>query len=150
MQSPGLFNLGDVALAAINAATTATVVTTGTDASGATVAYIGDLDGMLSATLQITFSYGSSGGTSIKAIVETSLDQGTSWCEVYRAAFTTASKQNVVNLSGLTAVGTPYTPTTLSDDATKDGVIGPRWRMRILTVGAYSGAASIAARLIAR
>jgi hypothetical protein len=150
MNEPGMYNLGDVAVAAINAATTATVVTTGADASGATVAYIGDLDGMLSATLQITFSYGSSGGTSIKAIVETSMDQGASWCEVWRAAFTTVSEQNVVNLSGLTAVGTAYTPTALADDATKDGILGPRWRMGILTVGTYVGAASLSGRLIAR
>ena len=150
MENPGLYNLGDVALAAINAATAATVVTTGTDAQGATVAYIGDLDGMLAATLQINFNYGSSGGTSIKAMVETSLDQGTTWIEVWRAAFGTASEENLVNLSGLTPKTTPVTPAALTDDTCLDGVLGERWRMRILTVGTYVGNASLSGRLIAR
>jgi hypothetical protein len=149
MDSPGLYSLGDVAASAINAATTATVVTSGTDAQGSTVAYIGDLDGMLSATLQINFNYGSSGGTSVKATVETSCDQGASWIEVWRAAFGTASEENVVNLSGLTAVGS-YTPAALSDDAVKDGLLGQRWRMKIITVGTYAGNASLSGRLIAR
>ncbi len=150
MQNPGLYNLGDVALAAINAATTATVVTTGTDAQGSTVAYIGDLDGMLAATLQINFNYGSSGGTSVKATVETSCDQGTTWVEVWRAAFGTASEENLVNLSGLTAVTTAYTPAALTDDTVKDGILGERWRMKIITVGVYVGNASLSGRLIAR
>src|SRR3954470_22461383 len=102
MDSPGLKNLGDVALAAINAATTATVVTSSNDDDGTAIAYIKNMEGMLAATLQANFTYGSSGGTSIKVIWETSLDQGTSWLEVCRMAFATASEENVVNLSGLT------------------------------------------------
>lgn len=149
MNSPGLKNLGDVALAAINAATTATVVTSAPDSSGQTVAYIDGLEGMLSAGLEINFAYGS-GGTSLKVIIETSGNQGTTWTEVWRAAFATASEENKVNLSALTPVTTPYTPAALADDATKDGVIGDRWRARILTVGVYAGNTSVSIRLNAR
>ncbi len=149
MDNPGLYNLGDVALTAINAATTATVVTTGTDTQGSTVAYLNDLDGMLSASLQINFNWGSA-GTTIKATVETSLDQGLTWVEVARAAFTTASAEKVVNLSGLTPVTTLYAPAALSDDTVKDGILGERWRAKILTTGTYAGNTSLSFRLIAR
>lgn len=145
MINAGLFNLGDVALAAINAATSATVVTSGVDG----VAYIDDLDGILAATIQANFNYGSSGGTSIKVIIETTLDDGTTWIEVARFAFTTSSAEKIANLSALTPVTTVYTATTLSDDAVKDGILGPRWRARILTVGTYVGNASLALRLAA-
>jgi len=149
MNNPDTYVLGDVALAAINAATTATVVTTASDTGGNTVAYIGDLDGMVSAGLGINFNYGS-GGTSIKVIIETSDNDGTTWTEVWRMALTMAAKEQKVNLSANTAVTTPYTPVALADDATKDGILGPRWRARILTVGTYAGNTSLAIRLTAR
>ncbi len=141
MENPGLYNLGDVALTAINAATTATVVTPNS--------YIDDLDGMLSATLQVNFTYGS-GGTTIKATIETSLDQGLTWAEVARFALATASEENLVNLSGLTAVSTVYTPAALSDDTVKDGVLGERWRAKIITSGTYAGNTALSLRMVAR
>ncbi len=143
------YTLGDVALAAINAATTATVVTASSDSSGNPLGYIGELDGVMSAGIGINFNYGS-GGTSIKVIIETSDNDGTTWTEVYRAALTTAAAERKVNLSALTPVTTPYVPVALSDDTTKDGIIGPRWRARILTVGTYAGNTSLAIRLTAR
>lgn len=149
MNNPGMKILGDASLAAINAATTAAVITEDTDATGAARAYLDGLDGMLAATIEANFSYGS-GGTSLKVMIETSLDQGTTWTEVARLAFTTASAQKVVNLSGLTPVTTVYAPAALSDDAVKDGVFGPRWRARILTVGVYAGNSSLSVRMIAR
>lgn len=150
MQNPGLKNLGDVALAAINAATTATVVTSSTDQDGSTIAYVDRLEGMLSATLQATFNWGSGAGT-LKAIWETSCDQGASWTEVARMAFAAASEQNTVTLSGLTPVTTVYTPVALADDTVKDGILGPWFRARILKAGdAYAGNTSLSLRLIAR
>jgi hypothetical protein len=149
MNNPGIYNLGDVALAAINAATTATVVTSSTDASGATVAYIGGLEGMLAATLQANLNWGS-GGTWIKVIWETSLDQGSTWIEVCRMAMAAASEENVANLSGLTPKTTIITPVALSDDTCQDGVFGDRWRARILTVGTYAGNTSLSLRMNAR
>jgi hypothetical protein len=149
MNSPGLYNLGDVALAAINAATAATVVTSSSDDDGAAIAYVGGLDGMLAATLQANFAWGS-GGTSIKAIWECSIDQGSTWVEVCRMAFGTASEENLVNLSGLTPKTTPYVPIALTDDTCVDGILGDRWRVRILTVGTYAGNSSLSFRMMAR
>lgn len=150
MDNPGVKDLGSAAVAAINAATTATVITLQPDASGANVAYRDGLEGMLAATLAVNFSYGSSGGTSIKVMVETSDNGGTTWTEVWRCALTTASAERKVNLSGLTPVTTPYTPAALSDDTVKDGIFGNLWRARILTVGTYVGNANLTVKLTAR
>lgn len=151
MDNPGLYNLGDVALAAINAATSATVVTSATDAQGATQAYLDGLDGMLAATLSANFNYGS-GGDTLKAIIETSLNQGGTWIEVARLAFAQASLEKVVNLSALTPVTTVYSPASLSDDTVKDGILGLRWRARIVkgAGAAYAGNTSLSLRLNAK
>lgn len=149
MNNPGIKNLGDVALAAINAATVATVITSDSDEAGATQAYVDGLEGMLAATLVGNLAWGS-GGTSIKAIWETTLDQGITWIEVCRMAFGAASEQNVVNLSGLTPKTSLYTPVALSDDTCVDGIFGNRWRVRILAVGVYAGNTSLSFRMSAR
>lgn len=149
MNAPGLKTLGDVALAAINAATVATVVTSAPDEQGNTVAYVSGLEGMLAATLQANWNWGS-GGTSVKVLWETSIDQGSTWIEVCRMAFATASEENVVNLSGLTPKTTIVTPAALSDDSCLDGVFGDRWRARILTVGTFAGNTSLSLRMSCR
>lgn len=143
MNNPGIYNLGDAALSDINAATTATVIT-----SANNVAYL-DLEGMTAATIQVNFNYGS-GGTSIKVTVETSLDDGTTWIEVARVALTTSSSEKVFNISGLTPKTTLVTPGALSDDTVLDGIFGDCWRAKVLTVGTYTGNTSLAVRLNAR
>ena len=151
MDNPGLKNLGDVALAAINAATAATVVTSASDRNGETQAYIDRLEGATAALIEANFTYGS-GGDTLKVIVETTPDQGTTWIEVARFAFALASAQKVANLSGLTPVTTVYAPAALSDDTVKDGILGDRFRARILkgAGAAYAGNTSLAIRLHAR
>lgn len=91
-----------------------------------------------SVTLQGKFVYGS-GGTSADAWVQTSLD-GVTWVDVANFHFTTASAIFVFNLSSLTPVTTQYTPTdgTLAANTSKDGVIGPWWRVKYTTVGTYA------------
>ena len=85
------------------------------------------------------FTYGS-GGTSAKADVQTSFDDGVTWGDVACYAFTTSSASKAANLSTLTPVGTVYTPTdgSLSDNTTKDGLIGPLVRVKYVTVGTYA------------
>lgn len=151
MENPGLHSLGDAAVAAINAATTAAIITSASDAQQVVQPYLDSLDGMLAATLSANFVYGS-GGDTLKVIVETSLNQGATWIEVARLAFATASAEKVVNLSALTPVTTVYSPNGLSDDAVKDGIFGPRWRARIIkgSGSAYAGNTSLSVSLIAR
>lgn len=151
MDNPGLKNIGDAALAAINAATSATVITSYPDAQGTSQGYIANLDGMKSVTISANFVYGSSGDT-LKAVIETSLNQGSTWIEVARLAFAMASAEKVANLSALTPVTTVYAPAALSDDTVKDGVFGSYWRARIIKGGgaAYAGNTSLSVRMDAR
>ena len=144
-------NAGHFALCAetVTTARTAAVVTSASGASGALQAYIDRLDGILAALIEFRFTYGS-GGTSGYAIVETSLDGGTSWIEVARFDFTTASKTRIVNLSALTPRTALYDPAALSADSAIDGVLGPLWRCRLTSVGTYAGSTLLAVRLHAR
>jgi hypothetical protein len=146
MDNPGIKDLGT---SAITAALTGEVITSAPDDQGATQGYIANLEGMLAATISVNFVYGS-GGTTCIVTIETSLDQGTTWTEVARFAFATASEQNQVNLSGLTPVTTVYTPAALSSDTVKDGIFGDRWRAKVTSTGTYAGNTSVAVRLNAR
>lgn len=149
MDNPGHRNLGSADLAAINAATTAAVITSVPDASGTVVGYLDRLDGMLACSISANLVV-AGGGTTVKVIIETSLNQGTTWIEVARIAFTTSSAEKVVNLSGLTPKTTAAAVATLSDDACLDGILGDRMRARIITTGTYTGATSLAVRMSAR
>lgn len=142
----GIFSLGDEA---ISAAVTNLVITDGVSAAGVAQSFIDGLDFAAAVTLQANFTYGS-GGTAVKVDVETSLDQGSTWIGIARFAFTTSSAEKVVNLSGLTPVGTVYTPVTLSDDSVKDGILGDRLRCRITSTGSYAGNTSVSVRASVR
>lgn len=146
MDNPGLYDLGS---RAITAALTEEVITSGVDAQGVAREYLSDLEGMLSATLQVSFTYGS-GGSTCKVMIETTLDHGATWVEIARFAFAQASLLKLVNLSGLTPVTTLYAPAALSDDAVKDGLLGDRFRARITSTGTYAGNSSVSVRLNAR
>jgi hypothetical protein len=146
MNSPAIYNLGDAAIAA---AVTGQVITSGVDEQGVAQAFIGRLEGMLSATLQLNFTYGA-GGTNLRAMVETTLDDGLTWIEILRALFTTASKEILVNLSALTPKATLVVPASLSDDTALDGILGNRMRVKITSTGIYTGNTSLSARLNAR
>src|SRR5437870_1038545 len=142
----GIYNLGDEA---ITTAVTNLVITDGVSSSGVAQSYIDGLDFAAAVTLQANFTYGS-GGATLKVDVETSLDQGVTWCSIARFAFTTSSAEKIVNLSGLTPVTTVYAPATLSDDAVKDGILGDRLRCRITSTGVYGGNSSISVRAAIR
>lgn len=147
MDNPGVKTLGDAALAAINGATAETVITAAPDSQGETQAYLTGLEGLLAASVSFNFNYGSGGGT-LKAILETTINQGATWIEIARVAFTTSSAEKVVNLSGLTPVTTVYAPVALSDDTVKDGILGDRLRVSILKASTdYAGNTSLAVRL---
>jgi hypothetical protein len=95
-------------------------------------------------TLQANFTYGS-GGTSVDAYVQTSLDGGGTWIDVAEFHFTTASERYAYNLNSSTSVTSEYTATdgSLSANTAKDGIFGPQWRIKYSSVGTYAGGTSL-------
>lgn len=148
MNRPGIHNLGD---RAITTALTGEVITSSSDANGATIACIDRLDGLLAASVAFRFAYGS-GGTSCKAYLQTSFDQGTTWVDIACVAFAVASLTKVINLSGLTPKTTGVTPSdgSLTDDTCVDGLLGDRLRVKVTSVGTYAGNTTLSVRAAAR
>jgi hypothetical protein len=72
--------------------------------------------------------------------VQTSLDYGSTWCDIYCFSVTQTSVVNVVNLSALTAVTTSYVPTdgALAANTAKDGILGPMFRCKTTSTGTYA------------
>jgi hypothetical protein len=112
---------------------------------------IDNLDGMIALTLSFRLAYGS-GGATIKAFVQTSLDGGSTWIDIACIAFALASANKVVNVSGLTPKTTPVVPTdgALADDSCIDGVLGDRLRCKVVSTGVYAGTTVLAVRAAAR
>src|SRR3990172_876648 len=101
---------------------------------------IDELDGMTAVSLSLRLAYGS-GGTSLKAYIQTSLDQGTTWIDIACIVFGTAAEHKTLNLSGLTPKTTQYEPTdgALADDTAVDGILGDRLRLKAVVTGTYGG-----------
>lgn len=136
MNNPGYYSLADLPIT--------------TALTGSTQTAIENLEGMLAGTIQAKFAYGS-GGTSAKAYVQTTLDDGLTWVDIASFAFTTSSATKIINLSGLTPKTTAVTPSdgALSDDTCVDGVLGNALRVKITTTGIYSNT-TLSVKLIAR
>jgi len=94
--------------------------------------------------IQFNLTYGA-GGTTIKAWIQTSLDNGDSWNDIANFAATTASFRRVFNLYAMTPVTTINTPTdgTLADNSAVDGIIGEMIRAKVTTTGTYSGGTTV-------
>ena len=121
-----------------------------TSAGTVTCDPITGLDGMQAATIALRFAYGS-GGTNVKAYVQTSFDQGNSWCDVACVVFTTASETQLVNLSGMTPKSlTVPTDGTLTDDTVLDGFLGDRLRIKVISTGTYAGSTTLSVRAVVR
>jgi len=109
--------------------------------------FIGDaiegLEGMKSLSLQAQFLYGS-GGASVLAYIQTSLDQGQTWFDIAALQFETSSGTQIINLSADDANTTPFTPSQQSLPAGTciNGVLGDRLRAVVVVTGTY-GASSL-------
>ena len=136
MISPGIKSLGDFAIAA----------------AGTFVGdWVSDLDGLLAAAAQLRFT-GGSGGTSVKAYLQTSLDQGTTAVDIACVVFETTAEVAALNFSALTPKLTQVIPTdgALADDTAIDGILGDRFRLKYVVTGAYSGSPVLSGRLCVR
>lgn len=95
-------------------------------------------------SVEFIFTYGS-GGTTAKAWLQTSFDDGVTWVDVanFAGAQTTISK--LYNFSGLTPVTTAATITdgTLADNTVFDGLMGDKFRVKVTTTGTYGGGTTL-------
>jgi hypothetical protein len=98
---------------------------------------IDDVAGMTAVTLEASFSYGS-GGTTCIAYVQTTFDGGTTWRDIARFDFATATAVKVANLSGLLSKAIAAYA-ALSAEGVLDGVLGDRLRVKVTSTGTYVG-----------
>lgn len=98
-------------------------------------------DAPRSLVAQAVFTAGS-GGSSVDAYLQTSLDNGATWVDIAQFHFTNANAAVAVNLSSLTSVTTQYTETngSLSANTCKDGILGPLFQVQYKSSGTYVGA----------
>lgn len=136
MNAPGIYDLNDLQL------------------SGADT-YLSDevdgLEGVVALSAQLRLFHGG-GGTSAKAYLQTSLDQGSTWVDIACVVYGTTSETALLNFSGLTPKLTAVVPTdgALADDTAIDGILGDRFRLKVVTVGTYTGSTVVSGRLCAR
>lgn len=109
------------------------------------------LDGMLAASLQARFQYGS-GGTLCKVYFQTSFDQEQIPIDISCIVFGLASEVEFINLSALTPKATQTQPTdgSLADDTAIDGVLGDRLRIKVISTGTYATSTLLSASAIVR
>jgi len=136
MNGPGVYSLGDF-----------TVTTPATQISDV----VDGLDGVGAITVQVRMSYGS-GGTLANVYIQTSLDQGVLWTDIANVLLGTASEVAIINLSGMTPRTTQVSPTdgALANDTCVDGVLGDRFRTKVISAGTYAGQTQVSTRLVAR
>lgn len=105
-------------------------------------------DGLLALSARVALAYGS-GGTSIAVYLQTSLDFGATWQDVAAFNFATASLVKTRNFSKLTPRTSDVTPSdaTLASGTSSDGILGDRFRWKIVSVGTYAGATTVSCHL---
>lgn len=97
------------------------------------------LSGMKYLVVEAKFVYGS-GGTSTKAYIQTSLDQGATWIDVMCFAFATTTASKVSAVTSTIALSAGVTPTdgSLTDNTIVNGLLGDRVRVKYVVVGTYA------------
>jgi hypothetical protein len=102
------------------------------------------VDAPTSLCVQATFTYGS-GGTTVNAYVQTTVDNGLTWIDIAQFSFATTSARMVFNLNSQTPVTTQYAATdgTLAANTAKDGVLGPIFQVKLVTTGTYAGGTTL-------
>lgn len=90
-------------------------------------------------TPHAVFAWGSA-GTTAKAWIQTSLDEGVTWIDVVNFAFTTAIAAKVAQVNNFTAQASVVVPTdgTLADNTIVNGILGNRLRVKLTTTGTYA------------
>ena len=119
----------------------ATVITGAVTVTGASIPVP---EGLLYLSAQATFAYGS-GGTTCKAFIQTSVDNGATWRDIACLAFTTASAKKTSAVSAFIALAAAVAVSdgALADDTIVNGLIGDLFRAKVVTTGTYAGGTTI-------
>ncbi len=136
----GIKNLGDLT---ITAALT-DYIATSASVNGAATAYVGDLGGMSKVVAWADFDYGSS-GTTVKAIIQTSLNQSSDWIDIICFDFTTSDRKAHASV-GTFSAGAVTTVAPLVSEGKLDNVLGDRLRLKVTSTGTYA-ATTLAVRV---
>lgn len=114
--------------------------------------YTGDwldvLDGVVSMSAQIDFRAGT-GGTSVRAFLQTSLDGGATPLDIACLLFTTADRRAVNFSTQNPAVAFVCSDGTMADNTQHDGILGTMVRLKLITVGSWTNTV-LAGRVVVR
>lgn len=115
--------------------------------------YTGDwiefLDGMVAMSAQIDFRAGT-GGTDVRAYIQTSLDDGNTALDIACMHFTMADRR-VINFSAInSASASVASDGSLPDDYMKDGLLGTRMRLKVVSAGGTWTNTVLAGRIVVR
>lgn len=138
-------SLGTFGITTNGSASDLTITTAGTVACTA----ITSLIGMQSLTVSMRLAYGS-GGTTVKAYLQTSLDGGNTWDDILCWAPANANAGKRWNFSAQTPVDA-VTPTdgAMADNTRQDGILGDRVRLKVVSTGIYAGNTVLTGRIVA-
>jgi len=128
---------------------TTNIITTAVTGSTTNSVVLKDMDGCNAAVFFGRFIYGS-GGTTAKFWVQTSVDRGTTWCDVVSFAFTTASASKFASVISAGVVPVAPTDGTLADNTKNDGFLGTQWRVKYTTTGTYAGSTAAEISIICK
>lgn len=100
---------------------------------------------------QAKFVYGS-GGTTVNAYVQTSLDGGVTWIDIMNFSFTTATATKVSAVVMTTALAAVVTPGdgALTANTILSGLLGDRFRVKYVTTGTYAGGTTLQMDVVAK
>lgn len=136
MLNPGMFTLGDFSI---------------TSAGTQTGDWVEDLEGMIAALAHLRFQYGS-GGTAVKAYLQTTCDDGTTVIDTACVVFNVASETEVLNFSALSprTLQISASDGALTDDTAIDGILGTKLRLKVVSTGTYASDTILSGRVVVR
>lgn len=105
---------------------------------------VSDLDTLDKVTIDVHFQYGN-GGSSVSVIVQTSLNQGTTWIDIARFDFTTVGDERVATLTR-DFLAYPYLVGSLFSESVVNGVLGDRLRTVVTSTGTYTNSTVLSVR----
>ena len=111
--------------------------------------WVSGLDGMRSMSAQLSLS-GASGGTTIDAYLQTSLDGGATAIDIANEHWTTSPAVKVLNFFTDVEVDA-FAPTdgSMSSNTNQQGILGNMVRLKLVTVGTYTNTV-VAGRIATR